>query len=261
MANIARIEQHERWTHSGPVSTSLEDEQVSVLEQRSRATVAAPEPLGLWGFATGTWISGTVIAGIFPLTGAAAAIPVVIVFAGVAQFIAGLFAYRRANVLSSTAFCCFGAFNVILGIFFLMAVGTMLGTGGAALGLGAAATGAATGTAPGAAASGAAGGASAAMVVMGFVLESFAFIALSLTLAAARMNVVFSIFLGLLTIGYCLSGIPFLAGAVGTPGWGIVGSIGGWFLVASALFAFYAGAALVVNSMWERTLLPLGGTA
>lgn len=257
MANIARIEQHERWTHSGPVSTSLEDDQVSVLEQRSRATVAAPEPLGLWGFATGTWISGTVIAGVFPLTGAAATIPVVILFAGVAQFIAGLFAYRRANVLASTAFCCFGSFNAILGIFFLMAVGTILGTGGAALGLGTAAAG----TAPGAAAAGAAGGASAAMVVMGFVFESFAFIALALTLAAARMNIMFSVWLGLLTIGYCLAGIPFLAGAVGTPGWSIVGSIGGWFMVASALFAFYAGAALVVNSMWERTLLPLGGRA
>jgi succinate-acetate transporter protein len=32
-----------------------------------------------------------------------------------------------------------------------------------------------------------------------------------------------------------------------------------WFLVASAFFASYTGAAVVVNSTWKRTVLPIGG--
>ncbi|MGN6551260.1 MAG: acetate uptake transporter [Pararhizobium sp.] len=231
MANIAHIQEHERWTHSGPISASFEAGQASALEQRSRATVAAPEPLGLWGFATGTWIVGTVIAGVFPQTAATATIPVLVVFAGLAQFIAGLFAYRRANVLASTAFCCFGAFNILSGAVFAMQAAGVIPMAGNDV------------------------------VIQGFVFESFAFIALALTMAAVPTNVGLVTVLGLLAVGYCLSGIPYLANSVGAGSWAIVGNIGGWFLVASAFFAYYVGAALVVNSMWGRTLLPLGGTA
>lgn len=34
-------------------------------------------------------------------------------FAELAQFIAGLFAFRRPNMLAATVFCSFGAFNVL----------------------------------------------------------------------------------------------------------------------------------------------------
>jgi len=45
----------------------------------------------------------------------------------------------------------------------------------------------------------------------------------------------------------------------GTGPLGHIGNIGGWFLVASAFFAYYTGMALVVNSSWKRTIFPIGG--
>lgn len=230
MANVAAIEtEHATWTKSGPVVSHLPDEQIAALEDQATATVGDPTTLGLWGFATGTWIVGTVIAGVFSPDAFAGTAPVLLVFAGLAQFIAGLFAYRRANALAGTAFCCFGAFNVTAAFLFLLQAMKLLPmTGDAA-------------------------------VLQGFVLESFAFIALALTLAALRANMAVVSVLLTLAVGYALSGIPNLANAVGQPGWGTISAIGGWFLVASALLAYYTGMAMVVNSTWKRTVLPIGG--
>lgn len=87
----------ENWTKSGPVVSHLPGEEIESLEERAAATIADPTSLGLWGFATGTWVIGTVLAGVFPASALTATIPVLVVFAGLAQFIAGLFAYRRAS--------------------------------------------------------------------------------------------------------------------------------------------------------------------
>lgn len=219
---------HENWTKSGPIISRLPEEEIESLENRATATVADPTPLGLWGFATGTWVVGTVLAGVFPVSALPGTIPVLAVFAGLAQFIAGLFAFRRANMLAATAFCSFGAFNVLTAVFFAMqARGVLAATGDP-------------------------------MVLQGFVLLSFGFIALALMLAALPTNAGLVLTLGLLAIGYILSGIPNVTGAAAN-GKALIGVLGGWFLVASAFFAYYTGAALVVNSSWGRTVLPIGG--
>jgi succinate-acetate transporter protein len=153
---------------------------------------------------------------------------VLLIFAGAAQFIAGLVAYRRATPLLGNFFCCFGAFAVTAAVAFLMQ---------------------ASGTLPG-----------NAQILSGLLLESFAFIAAGLAVAALSANAVFVAVLALLAIGLCLTGIPNLATATGG-GWLIVGDIGGWFMVASAACAYYLGLALIVNSTWKRAALPLGGSA
>lgn len=94
---------------------------------------------------------------------------------------------------------------------------------------------------------------------MGFMPESFGFISVALTIAALRTNAALVIVLGTLCVGYTLSGIPNLANGAGSAGWDVIQSIGAWFLVASSFFASYTGMALVVNSTWNRTVLPLGG--
>jgi len=193
------------------------------------ATVGDPVPLGLWGFATGTWIAGTVIGGIFPSGTTADLAPVLIVFAGIAQFIAGLFAYRRAQALPATAFCCFGAFNTTAGLLFLMQAAKLLAVDAPDL------------------------------VLFGFLLESFCFIALALTIAAMEANMAIVAVLGLLAIGYGCAGLPYLANSVNAGGWGIVGNIGGWFLCASAFVAYYTGMAMIVNSTRKRVVLPIWG--
>jgi succinate-acetate transporter protein len=219
----------ENWTKSGPVVSRLPVEEIAVLEESATATIADPAPLGLWGFATGTWVTGTVIAGVFPPTALVATIPVLLIFAGIAQFIAGLIAFRRVNILAATAFCSFGSFNVLTALLFaLQSAGKLTTTGNP-------------------------------IILEGFILVSFGFIALALTVAALRTNAGLVLTLFLLAVGYVLSGIPQMYNTVGAGPLGRIGNIGGWFLVASAFFAYYTGMALVVNSTWKRTILPIGG--
>src|ERR1700739_4091257 len=152
MAQVTNLLRRENWTKSGPVVTHLPDEEIELLEERTAATVADPTPLGLWSFATGTWVVGTVLAGVFPVSALTATIPVLVVFAGLAQFIAGLIAYRRANVLAATAFCSFGSFNLLTAALLAMQARGIVSTSGDP------------------------------MVLQGFVLISFGFIAFALTL-------------------------------------------------------------------------------
>lgn len=229
MANVERIERRASWTKGGPVVSNMRDEEIVALEEQAAATMGDSTTMGLWGFATGTWIVGTVIAGVFPVSALTATAPVLLVFAGIAQFIAGLYAYRRANSLAATAFCSFGSFNVTVAVLYLLqGTGVLAATGDP-------------------------------VVLEGFLLESFGFIALALCIAALRTNMALVAVLATLAVGYALAGIPNLANAVGSDGWGIIGSIGGWFLVASAFFAYYTGMAMVVNSAWKRTALPIWG--
>lgn len=225
-STVHQLPKHESWTKAGPVVSHMDDTEISVLGERALASIADPSPLGLWGFATGTWMTGTIIAGLFPESAFSAVIPVLLVFAGLTQFIAGLFAFRRVNVLAATAFCAFGAFNITTALFFALQSSNVLTMSGAPV------------------------------VLQGFLLESFGFIALTLTIAAFRTNAALVLVLGTLCIGYVLAGIHNMCG-----GFSIVSETGGWFLIASAALAFYMGAALVVNSSWNKTVLPIGGEA
>ena len=262
--NRDRLER-ETWTKAGPVVTRMPDDEVLALEERAMATVGDPSTMGLWAFATGTWIIGTVIGGAFGAPAAATAqaggtaaaaavaatvpgqliplgttvfspfsavVPVLLFFTGIAQFIAGLFAYRRASPLMATAFCCFGAFAVSAAFAFLMQAWGYLPTPMSGH----------------------------AQVLLGFLYESFGFIAFALALAAMGINTATVGWLGTLCVGFALAGIPNLA-AVQTGGWMVIGNIGGWFMVASAAFAYYLGMALIVNSSSRRVVMPIGGKA
>ncbi len=227
MAEVSHIRaRRENWTRGGPVVTQLDDSEIAAVEERATASIADPAPMGLWALATGSWIFGATIAA-FPPSTLTATIPILLLFAGVAQFIAGLYGYRRTNVLMATAFCSFGALYAALGLFYAMdASNSLIGVADAP-------------------------------VIQGFLLVSFGFISLALAIAAMRTNAVLVAVFATLCVGFTLIGIPYLAG---TPeGWGVISAIGGWFLCASALFAFYAGMAMVVNSTWQRTVFPIGG--
>ena len=76
--------------------------------------IADPAPLGLAGFGLTTLILSIVNAGWFgnaaivPLTSSTLSMSVA--YGGLAQFIAGLWAFRRGNTFAGTAFCSYGAF-------------------------------------------------------------------------------------------------------------------------------------------------------
>ena len=212
---------HERWTKAGPVVTHLPDERVFELQEVAEASVGDPAPMGLFGFAVGTLLIAIPIAGIMPLTNVPAALPTLLVFAGLGQFIAGVVAYRKGNTFAATAFCSFGANNVVVSTFFLFQSAGVFAKN--------------TDT----------------MRLLGIDLIAFAYIAFVLMIAAARFNAVFVLVLLALFPGYGLAGV----GDVGN--FTTVGNVGGWFLIISAGLAFYAAGALVLNSCYSRTVLPM----
>lgn len=223
---MERVPKHASWTKAGPIYSTLPEQEIAALEDRATATIAEPGALGMWGFATATWIVATIFAGNLPLTALGWPVAVLLLFGGVAQFIAGLYAFRRADALLATAFTCFGALYTTLGLMFLLAAANTFTV------------------------------ATNFDVYVGFLLESFAFISLALCLAAVMRNLWSTAWLGLLVAGYCLAGIGSLDGAIGLS---VVGAVGGYLMMASAFCAAYIGMALVVNSTWKRTLLPLFG--
>lgn len=116
--------------------------------------------------------------------------PVLLLFAGVAQVIGGLFAFRRSNAFAAHASCCHGSFNTVAGITLLLQ---------------------ATGRIP---------ITPAAQTMWGYFLCSFGFISLALMLASLKRNMVWAGLLGALAVGYTLVGdaqrpdgcwLPFLA--------------------------------------------------
>lgn len=224
---VERVPKHATWTKAGPLVSRLPDDQIAVMGARTVGTVGDASTLGLWGFATGTWIVATVMSGQLPASALGFTIPVLLVFAGVVQFIAGLLSFRRANVLAGSAFCCFGAFNTTVAVALLAAAQPIAAN-------------------------------SSASILLGFLLVSFGFIAFALSIAALKTNAALVAVLITLCAGYTLSGIPHFTNPTATAP-DLVAQIGGYCLMASAFFAYYAGMALVVNSTWGRALLPLGG--
>jgi succinate-acetate transporter protein len=91
--------------------------------------------------------------------------------------------------------------------------------------------------------------------MLGFLLESFAFISLALALGATQHNLVHTALLGFLGIGYCLTGIGQFMGG----GQSVVISAGSACLLVSAFCAYYLGMALIVNSSCKRSWVPIIG--
>lgn len=212
---------HETWTKAGPIVSHLPDAQVEELREVSEASIADPAPMALFGFAVGTLIVALPIAGILPLTSTMAAIPPLLVFGGLAQFIGGLVAYRKGNTFAATAFCAFGANNVVVSTYFLLQQSGVFPKNHDNL------------------------------LLLGVDLFCFCYIAFVLFAASFRLNAAFVLVLLALFPGYGLSAVPDVGGPAA------VGHVGGWFLIISAGLAFYTAAALALNSTYERAVLPM----
>jgi len=81
--------------------------------------IADPAPLGLAGFALTTLLLSAHNAGWAPdfiWVGTA------LFYGGLAQFLAGMWSFRRGNVFTATAFSTYGAFWLSLATYFLLVV-------------------------------------------------------------------------------------------------------------------------------------------
>jgi succinate-acetate transporter protein len=234
----------ERWTPAGPIRSSLPPEVIAQDEERAASSVAEPSPLGLWAFAAGTFTISAVFAGWFTPTTAIFAMVPLILFGGVAQFLAGMWSYRKGDTFAATAFCSFGGLNASYGSYVLLAKAGLITLPAAAGAVAAAGPSAAT----------------AALATAGFPTGPFGIffcclccITFFLMIAALWRNVVVAAVLFCLMVAYGLWGIYMLAGNSA-----LILHTGGYCGLVSSTLAFYAGGAVVINSISARQILPLG---
>ncbi len=192
-------------------------------EMRAAAApaIADPAPLGLAGFALTTLLLSAHNAGWAPdfiWVGTA------IFYGGLAQFVAGMWSFRRGNVFTATAFSTYGAFWFSLATYFLLVV---------------------FGKAPAADANNA----------LGWFLLGFAIFNTYMLFWSMRVNTaVFGVFLTL-EITEILLFIGFFNGNKAGEGLILVGGLVG---VLTAAVAFYTSAADVISGMAGRYVLPVG---
>lgn len=215
----------EHWTHTGPVHApdDVPRDQIIREEVKAAATVGDAAPLGLLGFATGTFTLSAIATGLFSPSTIPYAVPVVLVFAGAAQFVAAMWSFRRGDTLAATAFGAFGSFNVSFSVYELLMHPTTIG------------------------------GTATAAPVVGIWIACFSYISLMLFIVAMRRSVMLGLVLLALAGTY-----GFLAADVFVGGSTVLLNIAGWCGIVSSILAFYCATASVLNSESQMPVLPLG---
>lgn len=212
----------QQWTQGGPVKTIIESTEVQRQEATSEARIGDPGAMGLFGFCVGTTVIAWVLSGWAAMPASLiAAVPSVLVFAGIGQFIAGLYAFSRTNSWAGTTMCSFGANNVIVATFIWMQAGGLIPN------------------------------TPSNMLLLAVDLFCMGYISLALMVGALRINLTYVLTTACLVAGYTLPGIQFLGASRE------LGILGGYFLLAASFFAFYAATASIVNSAWQQEVIPL----
>lgn len=178
-----------------------------------------PGPLGLGGFALTTMTLSIYNAGILTDT-SGLVIAVALFYGGIAQFIAGLYEFRISNTFGATAFCGYGAFWCSYAGFVYFIVPTLP--------------------------------ADKVHEASGLFLLMWLIFTLYMTIASLRVSFVLAVLFIVLSITFLLLMVGDFAQAPN------VTKAGGAFGIMTAIIAWYGSAAVVINSTWGRTLLPVG---
>ncbi|MGW4589725.1 acetate uptake transporter [Amycolatopsis thermoflava] len=189
--------------------------------------VAAPSVLGLFGFAVSTFMVAANLAGwygddvVTPLILA----PFAFAFGGVAQFLAGMWSYRARDALATGIHGAWGAFWIAYGVYQLF-----VGLGGV--------------PAPSAS--------PVAATAFGFWFVGLAAVTWTGVVAAAAENVAVTLVLLTLATGATLFAIALIGG------YGLLETISAYFLLVSAVLAWYTATAMVLEATYKRVVLPMG---
>lgn len=184
--------------------------------------IAAPSILGLFGFAAATFIVAANLAGWYGTTTSGQFLfPFALATGGIAQFAAGMWAFKARDAIATAMHGIWGAFWIGYGLLqFLIAAGTVPAGGG--------------------------------NDAIGFWYIALAAITAFGTIAALRKSVALSAVLGTLAVGAALVAVFRLAGGTGWE------HAAGWVLVVSAALATYTAGAMMIAASWGRAVLPLG---
>jgi uncharacterized protein len=192
--------------------------------QGSGISLADPAPLGLAAFALTTFLLSLVNSNLIGSGAEPVVFGLALAYGGIAQFMAGMWEFRNGNTFGGVAFSSFGAFWISFFILTQLDV-TKLSPGEVNAGLGA-------------------------------YLWSWAIFTAIMTVASLRTTAAVALVFILLTLTFVFLGIGNSGGSPGTI------HVGGYLGIATAIAAWYAAMAAVVNSTWGRIVMPvipLGG--
>lgn len=205
--------------------------------QAPAVTIGDPAPLGLAGFGLTTLILSIVNAGWFgnavivPLT--SSTLSMAVAYGGLAQFTAGLWAFRKGNTFAGTAFCSYGAFWFSFFLLVQLYVPVIVkGAPDATLGW------------------------------VGLYLLAWGIFTAYMTVASlgGASKAVTYVFI-LLTLTFVALAIGWFAGGslaafvANADGWI---TLGGYLGILTAIAALYASFADVANASFKRVVLPVG---
>jgi uncharacterized protein len=185
--------------------------------------IAAPSVLGLFGFAGATLIVAAWMAGWYGVrTTPDYLFPFAALVGGLAQFMAGMWAFRARDTLATAFHGTWGAFWMGYGVLYALAVAGSLTLP--------------TGSFP----------------ALGFWFVALAAITGACAAAALAESVGLFSALAALTTGSVLAAVAFLIGSGSTE------TVAGYFLVAAAALAWYVATATLLAASYGRVILPLG---
>jgi succinate-acetate transporter protein len=187
---------------------------------------AAPSVLGLYGFAAATFMVALHLTGVYGGAKTNATLwPFAAMFGGVAQFMAGMWAYRVRDAVATAMHGMWGAFWIAFGIFNLLIMwGKLPDTP--------------------------AGSVSDPQFAMWF--WTLAAITAAGALAALAENLALFGVLLTLSLGSFAMAIGLSAGSTGWV------KIAGWLFVVAAILAYYVATAIMLLSGAGKVILPLG---
>jgi succinate-acetate transporter protein len=185
--------------------------------------IAAPSVLGLFGFAGATFIVAANLAGWYGNASTPGYLfPFAAFFGGVAQFLAGMWAYRARDAVATAMHGMWGAFWMAWGVLQLLVATKVLVTGGTM------------------------------DHALGFWFIALCAITFSGMLGAlVEGNGGVTAVLGTLAAGSGIAAVAFLESKVSLEHWA------GWVFVISAALAWYTATAMMLKAAAGRTVLPL----
>jgi uncharacterized protein len=210
----------------GTVHTTDGNRELVELREHTRVMlqpIAAPSILGLFAFAGATFIVAANLAGWYGSTTSPQYLfPFAAIFGGVAQFAAGMWAYRARDGLATAMHGMWGSFWMAYGILNLLAaIGVYELPAGE-------------------------------FPELGYWFLALAVITVIGAFAALAESLALSATLDLLWVGAGFLAVHYLTGS----GWW--GTAGGWILIAAAAAAAYVAGAMMLEGSWGRVILPLG---
>jgi len=204
---------------AGPAEPAVE---TRVQETIFLQPLAAPSILGLYGFSGATFVVAAGLIGWYASGAALFVFPFAAFFGGLAQFLAGMWAYRARDGLATAMHGMWGAFWMSYGVLFLLfAIGVLSET-------------------------------ATALVGLGWWFIPLGFITLSGATAATRVNWALFAVLVLLGSGSGLAAAGFIGGNR------FVQSVAGWVFLFSAIAAWWTATGLMFEQFFGRSILPLG---